>query len=141
MPTPALVSVSSGLATPTAYSVPCSTSSSTFDMGQRVYGGFTVSGSGGTSWTLSYINQLGGTVQTTPSTSSPPYCDSVGYLIPSSGSSGAWTLEVQDASKIDVGQATFTVQNVAIPDLPSGIFLLLVPLALVYLVMRRRAVG
>ena len=139
MPSASFATPSSALATPVAYSNSgCTTSSTSFDMGQYVYGGFTVAGSGGTPWSFNVIDQAGGNVKTVSPISSSPYCDSAGYQIPSSNSAGTWTIEVLDTNGVNIGQVTFTVNNIVIPDLPSGVLFLLLPVVAFYMLARRR---
>ena len=139
MPSVAFATASSALATPVAYSDSgCTTSPASFDMGQYVYGGFTVAGSGGTPWSFNIIDQSGGNAKTVSPLSSSPYCDSAGYQIPSSNSAGTWTIEVLDTNGVNIGQVTFTVNDVPIPDLPSGVLFLLLPVFAFYMLARRR---
>ena len=140
MPTAALGAAAS-MATPAAYSVACTTSSASFDMGQYVYGGFTATGSGGNPWTLDYISPVSD-VKSLAAINGSPYCDSAGYLIPDSANSpGTWTLQVVDTNGVTVGEATFQVQNQVVPDLPSGPLVLAVAFAAVYLAARRARAG
>jgi hypothetical protein len=139
MPSASFAAASSALAAPVAYSNSgCTTSSTSFDMGQYVYGGFTVAGSGGTPWSFNVIDQAGGNVKSVSPISSSPYCDSAGYQIPASSSAGTWTIEVLDTNGVNIGQVTFTVNNVQIPDLPSGVLFLLLPVVALYMLARRR---
>ena len=139
MPAVSFGSASSSALTLGSYSdSSCSTSASSFTLGSTVYGKIAaVSGSGGTPWTLNYVDPSGATVQTVSGLTGV-YCDSTGYLLPLSETQGTWTLRAVDSSGVDIGESTFTVAG-SLPDVPQGALFLFVPMALIYLFARGRS--
>jgi hypothetical protein len=65
-----------------------------------------------------------------------PAYDSTGCLLPLADT-GTWTLSLKDSSGTQLTSSTFTV-TAAVPDLPLGAILLIVPVLMAYLVLRRR---
>jgi hypothetical protein len=103
-----------------------------------VYGGtISTSSTAGTPWSMEYL-EPGGTVARTVTnvpTSPLPSCDTTGYALPSGAPTGTWTLEIKDSSGNVIGSGTFVVAS-SVPDLPSGALLLVLPLAVIYILVR-----
>lgn len=138
-------SVFAGGATAYTYSVPCTTTLSSFNQGATVYGGASGVTPGVSSVDALYINPSSGVAWTNSNiaVSSGSVCDSTGYALPSNAPTGTWTMELckpgtSCANNGDtVASVTFTV-NAAAPDLPFGAVGLLLPFLVIYFFARRR---
>lgn len=135
-------------ATANTYSTPCTFPSSSFNQGSTVYGGG--SGLTGTSVDIEYVNPSNVAAQTTANVavSGGSACDSAGFLIPLTAPTGSWTLRIctpaggncKNPAQGQQASSAFTV-NAAVPDLPSGVVALLVPVAIAYFLSRRSLIG
>lgn len=130
----------------------CKTAAPSISLGTTVYAGVSWSGgSGGNAFpftnplTLNYTDPSAVTVKTVSginltSGASGSYCDTTGYFLPTTESTGNWTVTFTDSSTPhpNTYSATFAA-TAPVPDLPLGVIFLILPVVAIYAILRGRA--
>lgn len=120
---------------------------SSTNLGSQVYGGSTVTSSNGkgntlpaSPWYFIYIDPGNVVVDQSAAvtvTTTGNFCDSAGYLIPTTETTGTWTVAVLDSASSTITSSAFTVAS-AVPDVPYGVMALFIPIVVMFLYLRRR---
>ncbi len=118
----------------------CTTQITSTNLGSTVYPKWiSTTGNPTGPFKLNIVDPSAATVHSITGIAGAPYCDSTGYTIPTTESTGTWTIQVLDSGNANIcfSGCSFTV-NGAVPDLPLGALFLILPFLMVYLAARQR---